>query len=415
MAMHGSRSLRSLASFALRTLSLGGRFIFTIFGAMWMTQKDFGIYALIASASMVIVLIAGLEMYQITLRRVAKRAEGADRDERPLYGRFILAAATASALGGAVFAYGFGWSPTVVLLSAGICFAEYLGTEATRILVAEKKSDLAMFSISTRFLPWNVGLPILSFVGILPRPWSIEFVLGSWLVSSVLGGLFLRAAAQQYFGRSDQPMKHWIAGMARQIPSWVAIAIAWRFLETGVRIVPGVLIDENASGQFAFYATLASIGSTGLKAVVEPFWFVRLLQPETATAARRSFALITLGWLAFAGILSSFLLLGLEIMGARQVGAEDWLLFAILLGSCFGLAMSQIPHFALYSAEQDRSILQVSIVALIVGIVASVLLTLAWGLPGTAFGTMIGTVTLAAGKAIAVRRLGALPILRPNA
>lgn len=401
------RSPAKLAGFALRSASLGSRFVFVLFAAVRMNAVEFGIYGLIASASAVIVQVAGLELYQITLRSVAKSsAQDADRAH---YGRFMALAAAIAGLTGAGFAAWFGWMPMVICLAAGICAAEYIGTETQRICVVEGRADLAMFSVSLRFLPWNLGLPLAAVLRIdSPALWSIEFVLGSWLACSLLGSICLAAVGRPYAARAVTGFVGWLRDLGPQIPRWIVIALCYRFLETGMRLVPGILIDEKAAGRFILLSTLASIGSTGVKAALEPFWFVRLIRSDSGAAARREFMFVTIGWLAAAAIVSTAALLGMEAWGRVRLDMLDWLTFGLLIVSASCLSLSQIPHFALYAAEHDAAIQNISIAVLMIGIIATVAGTEWFGFAGAAGGAAAGTASLLLAKGIASARLSPL-------
>ncbi|WP_336963535.1 hypothetical protein [Sphingobium aquiterrae] len=400
------KSIRAFSSFGLRAGSLGSRFVFTLFAAMWMTPTDFGIYGLVASASPIILQLVGLEAYQVTLRNISKSGMTPQAmADRAHYGRFIGLAACLAGLSGLAFALWFQWSLQLIALTAAVCIAEYVGTEATRILVSEQRPDSAMFSISLRYLPWNLGLPLLALANVIPRHWSAETVLLCWLVCSVAGSLFLLEVGGRYVARVDSAFRDWALALVRQVPRWVLIGISWRFLETGVRIVPGVMIDEKATGHFVFFATLASIGSTGLKAAIEPFWFVRMIRGESGRRARREYAGITVVWLLVAALLSAGIVYGSARFGGRAVTHGDIAIFALLVASCACLALSQIPHFTLYAMEADQLIERVSVLALIVGLIACPFGTYAFGLVGTAVGALIGSFVLLMGKALAAMAL----------
>lgn len=397
--------LRKLFGFGMRSASLGSRFVFVLFAAVHMTAIDFGIYGLLAAASALIIQIAGLELYQITLRSVAKSDDPLDA-ERAHYGRFMLIAATSSAIAGLCFAAYFHWSPLVLMLAAGICAAEYLGTETQRICVVEGHADLAMFSVSLRYLPWNLGPPVLAILGLMPTNWwSIEAILTGWLACSVLGSLFLFAVGRPYFKRYSASFTRWFVTLGPRIPRWIVIALCYRFLETGMRLVPGFLISEQVAGRFVLLSTLASIGATGVKAALEPFWFVRLIRPESGATARREFMFVTLAWLVVAVLLSTGALIVMQSMHRVHLTEVDWVSFALLSVAAGFLSLSQIPHFALYAAERDATIQNISVAVLLVSVVAAVGGTALFGLIGTALGVAAGTGTLLLAKALASARL----------
>ena len=399
------RSPAQLAGFALRAASLGSRFVFVLFAAVRMGALEFGIYGLVASASAIILQIAGLELYQVTLRAVA-RNPGSNNDDRAHYGSFMLIAAGIAALSGIVFAGWFGWSPAVLGLVGGICAAEYLGTEAQRICVVEGRPDLAMFSVSLRYLPWNLGLPVASLLGLAgPSWWTIDVVLTAWLLSSIAGSLLIFPVLRPYRDRAKARFHRWFVDLSGQIPRWILIALCYRFLETGVRLVPGILIDERAAGRFVLLATLAGIGSTGVKAVLEPFWFVRLIQPGDDGRARREFGRMTIAWLSAATVGAALFLVFLGSTGRIPLDDTDFVVFAILLVSSSCLSLSQVPHYALYARDRDTIIQHISLASLLIGLAATTVGTIFFGLIGTACGAAAGCASLLFLKEIASRQI----------
>jgi hypothetical protein len=401
----------NIAGLLLRIGSLGGRFVFIIFASQQMTPIDFGIYGIIASSSYLINQIVGLEAHQTTLRRVALQTE-AGLGGRPAYGRFVALSAFLSGIGGMAFALWFGWSPTVIALSGAIVAAEYVGTEVTRILIVEGRSSSAQVSVSLRFVPWCFGWPIAMFAGFVQKPWNLELVLLSWLLSSVFGLLFIIPLLPRYFGAMGEGFFRWYRGTLAVAPMWLVVALCWRFLETGIRLVPAFVIDEATAGRYVFFANLASIGSTGLKAAIEPFWHLRMIQPESGARARHEFAVVSLSWILFGAALSFVGLWFLVYWGQRSATPSDWVLLAVLNAASGFLAMSQVPHFRLYAAHADKIIFQVSAVVLVGSIIVSTLLTVLFGLAGTAAGALIGCSAILGMKCITASRL--LPSVSPE-
>jgi O-antigen/teichoic acid export membrane protein len=401
----GLRSPKQFLGLAMRAASLASRFFFTIIAAIGMTPNEFGIYALVTSASAMILQLAGLELYQIILRAVAKSERPLD-DDRAHYGQFMIAAAVAAALAGALLSAWFGWSPTILLLTAAICAMEYIGTETQRICVVEHRPDLAMFSVSLRYLPWNLGLPVLYLIGVLPHEaWTIEIVLASWLMCSTLGCLFLFSVGRPYFMRAVTPFFPWFSYLSSQIPRWIIIALCYRFLESGMRMIPGIIISESAAGRFALLSTLASIGSTGIKAALEPFWFVRLIRADTGAEARKEFARVTLGFLMLAAIASTGALAIMNFTGKLVLHESDWVVFAVLVAGSWSLALSQIPHFALFAAEEDQAIQNSSIAVLLLTAPVAFVATALYGLMGTAIAVTFGSAGLLVCKMLATRHI----------
>ena len=405
--------LVSLLGFSVRMLGLAGRFVFIFVAATWMTSADFGVYGLIATATFLILQVVGLEAYQVTLRNVASKAEiEIEKDERGHYGNFVLLSSVLAFVVGYLFAWSFGWPIYVSLLCAAIVSSEYVGTEVYRILIAENHAVAAMFSIGIRYIPWNFGFPIASYVGLIETPWPLEWVLGVWLASSLAGVFFALPFLTRYISRPSYRFKTWYTQALQRAPRWVTIAMCGRFLENGVRIVPGLLVGEEEAGRFIFFATLASVGATGLKTAIEPFFYVQLVQPPDPTEARHKFAMVSMIWLVIGAVVSVASLWVLEYFNQREIFAEDRVLLGYLILGASALALSQVPHFGLFAARKDDAILWTSAATLAVSVALSFLLTMTWGTLGTAASVLVGALLLGGLKAGAFmwhqREVGAL-------
>ena len=67
--------------------------------------------------------------------------------------------------------------------------------------------------------------------------------------------------------------------------------------------------------------------------------------------------------------------------------------------------MSQVPHFRLYAAHADKLIFQISAVVLLASLLVCTLLTVLFGLAGTAAGAFIGCGAILGLKWVAAARL----------
>jgi hypothetical protein len=373
----------------MRALALAGRFVFALSAAFFMEPRAFGIYGLIAASSYIFIQIAGIEAFAVVMRRIAVSHPGEGGDDRPFYGRFMILSACLSFIMGAGLGHWFGWSAEIILLSGGIVALEYIGVEAVRILAAEKRPDLSLYAASMRFTLWSFGFPLLGLAGLLAAPWKLEWVLLAWLVSDIAALAFLAPVWRRYGAPMSAGFWTWYRVLLRGAPRWVIIALAPRFLESGVRVVPGFAIDEAAAGRFVFLATLAAIGSIGLRSVIEPFFFARMLDPEEGAGARRQFARATAALVAL-GALASALGWGLATRsGGKELGEASGLILTLLVLAGAAVSFSQIAHYRLYAGQHDGAIFRISLITLLIGIPLVFALTFAAGMTGTALGAAL--------------------------
>lgn len=377
----------------MRLLALTSRFVFLFSAAFFMTPEAFGIYGLIAASSHVFLQIAGVEAYAVVMRRVATTEAGAASDDRPFYGRFVGLSSSLAFGMGAGLGLAFGWPVEIVLLAGGVAAVEYAGVEVMRILVAEGRAGLSLIAAAIRHVPWAFGLPLLGLLDILPGPWAPELVLAAWVVSGLaslglIAPVWRRYAAAPYgaFGR-------WYGAVLRGAPKWILIALAPRFLESGVRVIPGAVIDEAAAGRFVFLATLAGIGAIGVRSVIEPFFFTAMLEPRTGAAARRRFAKATVAMLGLGAVASGLGWWMVTGPGGKDLGPDSGPTLALLMVAAAAASLAQVAHYQLYAAHRDGAIFRASVTTLVIGVPLVLALTLGAGPLGTAFGAAL-TATL---------------------
>jgi|GEM_PF-5743469 hypothetical protein len=400
-------SFRAITSISLRGLALSSRFVFVFAAAFWMDPEAFGIYGLIAAGTYVFSQIAGIEAFQIVMRRVARKESGDGLDDRPFYGRFIFLSAPIAFGLGAGMGVWFGWPTEVTLMAGAITAFEYLGVEAMRILVAENRADLSLLSVATRFVFWSFGFPVLTVAGIIGAPWPLDAVLASWLVSSVLALTFLAPIWAPYWQPMPAAFWSWYRMILAAAPRWIVVALTMRFLESGVRMVPGFMIDEVAAGHFVFLATLAGFGGIGMKAVVEPFFFARMVRPDTGKAARRRFGQLTLVVNAAGAVVSAVGFWATTTFGGRALGSEEAMVLGLLIVASTTTSFAQIPHFKLYAAHRDNDILATSLATFIVSVPLVFGLTYGFGLVGTSLGAAISGGVLLGAKALRAKQIRA--------
>ena len=362
-----------------------------------MSPEDYGIYGLITAASYVFIQISGLEIHVIVMRRVVNKTKSTDA-ERRFYGRFILVSSIIAFTMSYGFAQSFNWDIQIVILSACIITVEYLGTELNRILVAEQKAELSMYSVFTRFAIWSLAFPLLGLMNYLPDVWKLEWVLLSWLGFSTLALLFAAPIFKNYFAQIDTGFSTWMFHNLKHSPKWILIALAPRFLENGIRIVPGFVIDEKSAGQFIFLATLASIGGIGVKTIIEPFFFSQMLNKTIGKSAQNSFGNITRAVLLFSTLISYFGWYLATKIGEKDLGSHSGLILTILIFAFAMTSLAQVEHYRLYANHRDLQIIKASSMTLVIGLPAVVLLTMYAGMAGTAIGAALTAIILFVSK-----------------
>jgi len=394
-------SFKIFFSLIVRIAATAGKFGFVLVAALYMRLDDLGRYGFIASLSIIMSGIFGLEIYQIIMRAVAT---GAARDgDKSLYGTFcIVAASVISVLTFAILIL-MKWNILTACLAAAVVACEHLGNEQFRTLAAEGRGGLALQSFSVRSGLWSLGLPLLAMLHFLPKHWSLDLVIGAWLFADLVSFLYTRALPKAYFSFSANvvDVAKWLWKLLPLCITWLVISMTWRYLESGGRFVAGLILPGHSAGHFTLLITLGAMTTTVIKGMVEPLLFVKLSVLENSEIRKRYFyALIALSISGALG--ATFLLMVYVFVTHFKLSPMEYITYGIILVYTIFLNVSQAPHFVLYSHKQDNLILRSSVVAGVISVAATFLGGICAGEAGIAAGLLVGSVGLVASKAAAV-------------
>jgi len=392
----------ALASLALRGAAMVGKFSFILVAALKMSPADLGRYGVAMSLAMLIPGFVGIEAYQIVCRDIANQK--ATDDDKGVYASFTFAAATVAMLVSLLVLLAMSWTPEAAVLCAAVIGCEHLGNELFRMLVAEGRRLEALQCFSIRSGLWSLGLPILAYAGVIRGHWSLSLVLAAWLAAGVLGlgyAVYLPSAYRPSL-RSYRALAGWLANIWKSSAAWLAIATTWKFVDSGPKLIAGILLAAAEAGRFTFLNTISGIPTVVIKGIVEPMFFVDLAIHGNIEFRRRYFLILS-GVGAGCVVLATVLLFGYSILSHRSLSYTDWMTYALLSAASLVLNLSQGPHFILYANRHDRLILYVSLLS--VGIAAPISCIAAWqgGRIGLSASTLFMAVTLLASKSLGAR------------
>lgn len=397
-----------LATLGLRAVALGGRFLFVIVAAKYMLPQDLGRWGLLAALATIIPTIAGLECYQVLLRRILQEPQNAGETRR-FYGAFMLAASLACGAIGGLTLTAFRWSIPEIVVGSSILVLEYIGLETYRNLINEHRPALAVLSIALRTGAWGVAVPAIFFLGHIPAPWTFETVLWFWMsgsIASVLVGFPLWSQFRPHT-RNLNPRRTIgkLKEVLRRSWIWVIYTTSWRIIETGGRFVCAWMLTEAAVGRFTYLSMLASLSYVAQKGVVEPVYYPKLIALDAPDHIHRQFFRVNLA-VVVGGTLCSAAGLGISAWLNGAVPPRPELVsFALLCLTFAFFSLSQSAHFRLYKQHEDRAIMVAGIVACAAMVLSSIAATWMWGIGGAAAGTMVGALAMLVLKERAARRL----------
>jgi len=392
----------ALFSLALRVIAMIGKFAFILIAVLKMTPADLGRYGVATSLAMLIPGIVGIEAYQILCRQIAN-GQASDSDKAN-YSAFTFSAAATAFIATFVVLMAMSWNPVSALIAAGVVASEHLGNELFRMLVAEGRRFPAFQCFSIRSGLWSVGLPLLSFTHVLHGPWSLNLVLLSWLAAGWLGLLYAISLPHAYRPnlRSMRDWWPWLKPILPASMGWLGIATAWKFIDSGPKLLAGIFLSPAEAGHFTFLNTMGTIPTIVIKGVIEPMFFIDLAVGNNA-GFRRRYGYILAGFGIACTIGAAVLLFGYTLFAHKIVTPMDWMTFAVISSACVILNMSQQPHFVLYANRHDRLIFYVSIATVLVAAPVCSIAAWAGGRVGLAFGTLFMACILLGAKWFSAR------------
>ncbi|PQJ24057.1 hypothetical protein BSZ31_02765 [Limnobacter sp. SAORIC-690] len=381
-----------LFNLGLRIASLGSRFLLAVLLAKSMRVEDFGFYGLFAAALTYLVYVVGLDFYTYNVRDLVTRPMSTWRpllrDQCLIYSMtFALVSACAFSfwVAGVISGKTLIW---LLLLLA----SEHMAQELNRLLIISGKVLQSSIALFIRSGLWVLILAVLWMTN--PNtPLQLYQVFSLWLCSSILA-IVLSLWCMRSFLTDDN----------------INVPVDWVRLRTGIRVSAiffvGTLmlklsssadrflveyfVDLSAVGPYVLYAGLAGAIVALVDAAVVVYDYPGLIRAWQAGDEQQFQSLyraflrrVMLYALAIATVLAVSLNPVLDFIDKQEV-LEAWPLAIPLILANVLLALANVPHYALYAAGQDRTILTATIISTTVFLLAAIMM-----------GPMLGTTAIA--------------------
>jgi O-antigen/teichoic acid export membrane protein len=187
------RLFDQLLRFSMRAVAMGSKFLLAIYTARFLGLADLGIYGLLVGATTIVPAIVGLGMTEWIGRRLVDlpRAQALP----------LIASRLSLTLGIHLIVQPLAFAADVILgepipleiavLCGAILLLDNLGTEASDMLIARRRIQLAYSLAFLRVGFWPI--PVMVFGLIYPEARTLEFLLMCWLVLLVVSWLVLFA------------------------------------------------------------------------------------------------------------------------------------------------------------------------------------------------------------------------------
>lgn len=352
-----------LLNIALRSLTLGSRFVFIFFLARYLSPADVGRYGLFTAAIGYGLYVVGLDFYTYTAREILK-VPPAQR------GRLLKAQACLSA--GLFFALvpvillvlvWAGWPPLLLWWFAPLLLCEYLNQEIYRLLVGLSRQIAASILLFLRQGSWAIG--VLAVMSVSAESRTLDLVMALWGASGVATlALGLWQVRRLRMGGWREPVDlPWL---------WRGILVSGAFLAATLALRGVQTLDrfwlENVAGievvaAYVLFLGVASALLTFLDAGVFAFGYpalIRLhLEGDTAgsRAMLRRMLVQTVLFSAGFGMLSWLVLPHLLDWIGNPVYQNRREMFLILMLAMILNAVGMVPHYGLYAQGRDRPII----------------------------------------------------------
>ncbi len=411
MAAPSSLWRTSLASLTLRALTLGGKFILVLFIARFLSVEDLGIFGLFNVTIALAVLPLGMDFHQFAMRELLAKP-----DER---GRMIRDQAVFHLTTYIIFLPLFGFLFVADLLPGQyvlwfylLLILEHVSQEGARLLVTLSKPVAASTVIFMRSGFW--ALIAIGLAWAFPQWRSLPFIWLVWAIGQALSlGLVGRIAQPVVtvslpLGPVNWP---WIAHGVRIAMPFFLSTLAFTAMQYLDRYFLMAHYGERAVGIYTLYANIANVVQIFVFAGISMILFPQMVaawQQGHTSLYRALYRKLTVGIIGGSLGLAVVMALAIEPIlwfVDRPAYAEHADIFWILLGSTVLLAISHLPHYALYVRGADSAIWTSTLLALIVAVLGNTILVPQFGLMGAALATATAMLVLTIAKTVRIQRL----------
>jgi O-antigen/teichoic acid export membrane protein len=397
----------------LRLTGMAGRFLLLFLIGLLLTPEDLGAYGLFAVTCLLLVQVVGLELHQPAVREILRRgvAHGSTvvRAQLRVYSWTYLLLVPAATVVHLLGMLSTGHAVLLIIVIIG----SHLSMEANRLLIAVGRRERAFFVLSLSQGLWVFPLAPVMFI--LPSTRSLSVVFATWAVAAVLaaicGYLGLRRVGLLGPDTEQQPD---LAFLKQAYPSaavFAASSFAFVMAESVDRYVLEQFRGHTEVGIYTLYASIArALREVAYAAIVTgllPALVASVQRNDRQAAvdsARRLRKRLALLVVAGTPCLAAGLMLVVPHLNTTLYADHLPAYFVLLIAATIG-TYALTPHYLLYSAGLERSILGAHLAGLVITAVALWTLVPRYGIEGAAAATLLSAVATLVIKSWAARGL----------
>ncbi|MEH6591042.1 MAG: polysaccharide biosynthesis C-terminal domain-containing protein [Halioglobus sp.] len=412
-----------IINLALRSLTLGSRFLLVLFIADRMSLEDLGAYGIITSMVVIALQVIGFDFYVFNAREIlgkrSHRVVQFIRDQLSFHGLVYLPAIPLVAL---LFYYYQSQAGAMLLVLVALVVTEHLSQEASRILVTLRRPLFSNFVLFIRSGSWILGFVALGMTnsGYLTLPVLVLFWLSGSAASVVLAGLVLH----RFVREDSHPVQNidwqWVGQGVRTALPFFLSTVLLQVIELSDRLFIDYYHSKADVGVFVFSQNIANLlntlVNTGVVVIVAPHLVAAFTNHDTAEYARRWAELkrgVTLGGLVLLLLLFISYPVVIAFLGQEAV-AEQLLVFYLLATAVYIGLLAILPYYQLYVRSCDFDLLKSIALAASVNLVLNLLLVPSYGLTGAAVSSIAAYLTMLLVRWRFVRTVCTEPSLHEN-
>lgn len=357
------------ANLTLRGLTLISKFVLIFLLARYLEPVEVGLYGLLTATILFAIYPLGFDFYTFTTREIITTPRnqwlGLLKNQAVL---FALLYAVFLPLFLLIFFWGLlPWYLAIFFFA--LLISEHLGQEANRLLVAISHPLLAGLVLFVRSGLWVLLLvPLLVWY---PQTRQLEWVLGLWLVFGLLALIIASIPLLKLDRSSLQSRVNWLwlkKGLKVAIPFLVA-TLAVRFVFTADRYFVESLAGLEVVAAYVLFIGIANAMMSFLDAGVFVFYYPKMIkaaQEKNQAAFSQALRQMSLQVIVICILFSVISLITINpllhwldrALYSEYVAFLPWLLLAFSIN-----ALSMLPHYCLYAAQKDRSIILPHLIA----------------------------------------------------
>lgn len=390
-----------LFNLSLRFGSLSCRFLLAVLLAKSLTPEEFGLYSLIAAAVVYLVYVVGLDFYTYNVRDLIGRPvstwRALLRDQCLLYGlTFTIVACV-------VFLFCFrgviAWETALWLLMLLAC--EHFAQELNRLLII---SGLVLQSSIELFIRSAIWVLALFFDLWIESASSLRLsqVLTLWLIGCIFAiawSLWCLRPVLCDRSSAGQPINWYRIRQGLMVSSvFLCSTLVLKGASTVDRFLVEYFLGLAAVGAYVFYGSLAGAIAALVDAAVIAHDYPSLIKAWESHDERKfrdlyhAFSRRVLLYTMGVAIVVAVLIYPLLVFVGKPHLWEAWPLSAPLILSSVILCLASVPHYSLYSAREERSILRAAVGGSLTFLVIALIAAPSFGGAGVAWATCAGAL-----------------------